>query len=251
MRDPERRRRIEGDEFFIAEGVNVIERLIASGFRLRSVLLTPKLFARMTSTLERVDCPVYVAERDILARVAGFDLHRGAVAAADRGRTVTLDAVLAASHTLAALEGLNDPENLGTIARSARALGVDALVLDPTCADPFYRRTVRVSMGEILFLPTVRSNDWSGDLDRIAAAGFRLLALTPSPTATSIHDVVRTPGDRVALILGAEGPGLSARTLKRAERVRIPLREDADSINVGHAAAIAFALLPGRDIEQR
>jgi tRNA G18 (ribose-2'-O)-methylase SpoU len=138
---------------------------------------------------------------------------------------------------------LNDPENLGAIARSARALGVDALLLDPTCADPFYRRTVRVSMGEILFVPVVRSVHWSADLQRVADAGFRLIALTPSPTSQSIHDVTRSPDDRVALLLGAEGPGLSQRAMALAERVRIPLRTDADSLNVGHAAAVAFALL--------
>ena len=249
MRDPERRRQIEGDDFFIAEGINVIARLIASGFVLRSVLLTPRRFERMRPILESVDCPVYVADRDVLARVAGFDLHRGAVASADRGQPVALDTLLASSHTLAVLEGLNDPENLGAIARSARALGVDGLVLDPTCADPFYRRTVRVSMGEILFLPTVRSSNWRDDLDLIARRGFRLLALTPSASATSIHDIMRAPGDRIALILGAEGPGLSERTLRAAEPVRIPLRADSDSLNVGHAAAIAFALLPARPIE--
>jgi tRNA G18 (ribose-2'-O)-methylase SpoU len=244
MRDPEHRRRVEGDEFFIAEGVNVIERLIASGFELRSVLVTPSRFARMRPVLETVNCPVYVAERDVLAQVAGFDLHRGAVASADRGAPVGLDVLLAGARTIAVLEGLNDPENLGAIARSARALGVEGLVLDPTCADPFYRRTVRVSMGEILFLPTVRSTDWQADLDRIAGHGFRLLALTPSPAATSIHDVARVTGDRVAWLLGAEGPGLSEQTLARSEPVRIPLRADVDSLNVGHAAAIAFASLP-------
>jgi len=224
----------------------VIERLIDSRFALRSVLVTPKRFERMQPVLEAVDCPVYIADRDVLARVAGFDLHRGAVASADRGRPIALDTLLASSHTLAVLEGLNDPENLGAIARSARALGVDGLVLDPTCADPFYRRTVRVSMGEILFLPTVRSNDWRADLSHIATSGFRLLALTPSPGATSIHDIEREPGDRVALLLGAEGPGLSEPTLRSAENVRIPLRGDSDSLNVGHAAAIAFALLPAQ-----
>jgi tRNA G18 (ribose-2'-O)-methylase SpoU len=98
-------------------------------------------------------------------------------------------------------------------------------------------------MGEILFLPVVRSVHWSADLQRVADAGFRLIALTPSPTAQSIHDVTRTPDDRVALLLGAEGPGLSQRAMALAERVRIPLRTDADSLNVGHAAAVAFALL--------
>ncbi|CAB4886228.1 unannotated protein [freshwater metagenome] len=243
LRDPQHRRKLEGDEFFIAEGINVIERLVASDYEMRSVLVTSQRYERMEPMLSKQSCPVYIASRDVLAQVAGFDLHRGAVASAHRGPATTLDSVLPGCHTIAVLEGLNDPENLGAIARSARALGVDALLLDPTCADPFYRRTVRVSMGEVLFLPVVRSIDWSTDLQRLADSNFRMLALTPSPTAQSIYDLTRSPGDRIALLLGAEGPGLSTRTLARSERVRIPLRTDADSLNVGHAAAIAFALL--------
>ncbi len=243
LRDPAHRQQLEGNEFFIAEGVNVIQRLVQSDFALRSVLLTPRRYERMEPILRDVTCPIYVADREIVAQVAGFDLHRGAVASADRSSQHTLADVLATSRTIAVLEGLNDPENLGAIARSARALGIDALVLDPTCADPFYRRTVRVSMGEILFLPVVRSAAWSTDLQRIVDSGFRLLALTPAATATSIHDVRRTPGDRVALLLGAEGPGLSPATISRAEPVRIPLRHGVDSLNVGHAAAVAFAFL--------
>ncbi len=243
LRDPQHRRTLEGDEFFIAEGINVIERLLQSPYELRSVLVTKQRYERMESLLSTVACPVYIASRDVLAQVAGFDLHRGAVASAHRGPAPALDSVLHTARTIAVLEGLNDPENLGAIARSARALGVDALLLDPTCADPFYRRTVRVSMGEILFLPVVRSRDWSTDLQRLTDADFRMLALTPSATATSIHDIRRAPDDRVALLLGAEGPGLSERSLARSQRVRIPLRTDADSLNVGHAAAIAFALL--------
>ena len=243
LRDPHHRQQLEGDDFFIAEGINVIERLIASPFSLRSVLVTPRRYDRIEPMLRQVTCPVYVAERDVLAHVAGFDLHRGAVASANRGTPPSLTSLLESSRTVAVLEGLNDPENLGAIARSARALGIDGLILDPTCADPFYRRTVRVSMGEILFLPIVRSTDWPRDLDVIAQHEFRLLALTPSATACSIGDVSRQPGDRLALLLGAEGPGLSERTMRLAEPIRIPLRGDVDSLNVGHAAAIAFALL--------
>ena len=127
--------------------------------------------------------------------------------------------------------------------RAIRQGEVDALVIDPTCTDPFYRRTVRVSMGEILFLPIARSTSWPHDLHRIRDAGFRLLALTPSRMATPIQDITRTPGDRVALILGAEGPGLSEAALARSERIRIPIRDGVDSLNVGHAAAVAFAML--------
>lgn len=243
LRDPNHRRRLESDEFFIAEGLNVISRLITSRYAMRSVLVTPSRFERLEPELRQVSCPVYVAERDVLATVAGFDLHRGAVAAADRSALHTLDDVLRTSRTIAVLEALNDAENLGAIARSARALGIDALVIDPTCTDPFYRRTVRVSMGEILLLPIVRSTVWADDLRQIAAAGFRMLSLTPSATATSIRDITRADDDRVAILLGAEGPGLTAATLASTEPVRIPQRPDVDSINVGHAAAVAFAIL--------
>jgi len=243
LRDPHHRRRLEGNDFFIAEGVTVIERLIESPYRLRSVLVTPRRYEGLEAVLRSADCPVYIADRELLAQVAGFDLHRGAVAAADRMTPRALDEVLAESRTIAVLEGLTDAENLGAIARSARALGIDALVIDPTCTDPFYRRTVRVSMGEILFLPIVRSTSWPSDLHRIADAGYRLLAMTPSRSAMSITDVARQPGDRVAIVLGSEGPGLTAETLARCERVRIPIRDDVDSLNVGHAAAIAFATL--------
>jgi tRNA G18 (ribose-2'-O)-methylase SpoU len=240
LRDPEHRRRLEGDELFVAEGVNVIRRLLQSPYRLRSVLVTPRHYERMIDDLRSVECPIYVAERDVLAAVAGFDLHRGAVAAADRATPPALGEVLRTCRTIAVLEGLNDSENLGAIARSARGLGIDALVLDPTCHDPFYRRTVRVSMGEVLFLPIARCTSWPSDLELIVAAGFRLLALTPAATAASIPDLERRAGERIAVLLGAEGPGLSDSVLRRAERIRIPLRDGVDSLNVGHAAAIAF-----------
>ncbi len=142
---------------------------------------------------------------------------------------------------MAILEGLNDHENLGAIARSARALGIDALLLDPQCADPFYRRCVRVSMGEILHLPVVRLIDWPNDLGVIEARGFHLVALTPRADARSIQEFANDAPGRVALLLGAEGPGLSDDVLRRASAARIPIDPDVDSLNVGHAAAVAFA----------
>ncbi len=138
------------------------------------------------------------------------------------------------------LEGLNDPENLGLIARSARAFGIDALLLDPTCIDPYYRRTVRVSMGQVLLLAVARFTDWPAGIAAVHAAGFETWALTPAADAVDIWTCPVPP--RVALLLGAEGPGLRATTLRASsQRVRIPIRADVDSINVGHAAAVAFA----------
>lgn len=244
LKDATARRRIEGDEFFIAEGPVAIERLLASRHRVRSILLSEQKAARMTTTLADVEAPVYLVDRSLLHEIVGFDLHRGAIAAADRLPHPDLDALITSTHRLAVLEGLNDPENLGAVARSARALGIDGLVLDPTCIDPYTRRTVRVSMGEILFLPTCRLSpgDWPEALDRLHAVGFETWALTPSADAVDIWTL--DPPERLAVLLGAEGPGLSGRTRRAATRqVRLPIRADVDSLNVGAAAAVAFALV--------
>lgn len=240
LRDAAARRRIEGDEFFVAEGPVAIERLLASEHRVRSVLLSEEKYERMADLV--AGQTVYVAPRALFREIVGFDLHRGAIAAADRLPHPALHDVLATARRVAVLEGLNDPENLGAIARSARALGIDALVLDPTCIDPYTRRTVRVSMGEILHLPAVRvGGDWPGaTFDALAAAGFDTWALTPAPDADDIWEL--DVPDRLALMLGAEGPGLSAAALGGARRVRLPIRPDVDSLNVGAAAAVAFAV---------
>jgi tRNA G18 (ribose-2'-O)-methylase SpoU len=242
LRDPVARRRIEGDELLIAEGVNVVRRLVVSPLRVRSVLVTPKRFGLLQADLAAVDAPVYVAAPEVMATTVGFDLHRGAVAAADR--PPTLDPLsLTTQRTIAVLEGVNDHENLGAIARSARALGVAALVLDPTCADPYYRRAVRVSMGEMLHLPVARADRWPGVLIDLRAAGVTVAALTPATDAVDIRRWQRPEGP-LAILLGAEGPGLTPAAQRAADvRLRIPIDPAVDSLNVGHAAAIAFAVL--------
>ena len=145
------------------------------------------------------------------------------------------------------LEGLSDQENLGAIARSARALGVDGLLLDPTSADPLGRRAVRVSMGELLQLPWARVPAWPAGLGSLADAGWRVWALTPAADATPMRAMGRRDGERVAILLGAEGPGLTAAAMAHAERVRIPIERGVDSLNVGHAAAIACWHATGTD----
>lgn len=245
LRDATARRRIEGDEFFIAEGPTSIERLLASGHRVRSVLVSEQKYERLAGLLDPLDAPTYVVDRALLRDIVGFDLHRGAIAAADRRALPDLGTVLATARRVAVLEGLNDPENLGAIARSARALGVDALVLDPTCIDPYTRRTVRVSMGEILFLPTCRIgvDDWpAAALDTVHRAGFETWAMTPGDDTVDIWDL--DVPDRLAIVLGAEGPGLAGRTMAAAtRRVRLPIHTDVDSLNVGNAAAVSFAIV--------
>jgi tRNA G18 (ribose-2'-O)-methylase SpoU len=245
LKDAAARRRIEGDELFIAEGPTAIERLLASGHRVRSVLVSDRKWQRMRELLEPLDAPVFVVPVDLLRDIVGFDLHRGAIAAADRRPMPALTDVIATARRVAVVEGLNDPENLGAIARSARALGIDALVLDPTCIDPYTRRTVRVSMGEILFLPACRVADgeWPGTaFAQLHAAGFETWAMTPAPGSDDIW-ALGVP-DRVAVVLGGEGPGLSRRTLDVAtRRVRLPIHAEVDSLNVGAAAAVAFAVV--------
>jgi tRNA G18 (ribose-2'-O)-methylase SpoU len=235
-----RERGRESDEYFIVEGLLAIQRLLASPYEVRSILLTPATHARLRSHLSpEMDDRVYLISTESMSEVAGVNLHRGAVASATRAPSPLLGTVLPDARRVVLLEGVNDHENIGAIARTALALGVDALVLDATCADPFYRRSVRVSMGELLRLPIVRCPSWSSAFGEIEAAGFEIWGLTPSSTATDIF-TLEAP-DRWALVVGAEGPGLSVETLARCRNVRIPMRNGVDSLNVGHAVAAALA----------
>jgi tRNA G18 (ribose-2'-O)-methylase SpoU len=250
LRDQAARRRIESDEFFIAEGPVAIERLLASGHEVRSVLLSDQKHTRMAGLFEgRDDINVLVVDRAMLHDIVGFDLHRGAIAAGNRKPASTLAQVMRSARRIAVLEGLNDPENLGAIARSARAFGIEALVLDPTCIDPYSRRTVRVSMGEMLFLPWCRIDEsqWPGAaLAGLADSGFATWAMTPAPDCVDLWSL--PVPDRLAVVLGAEGPGLSPAAIAACQRrVRIPIRADVDSLNVGAAAAAAFAIVSRPD----
>jgi tRNA G18 (ribose-2'-O)-methylase SpoU len=238
LADPDVRRRVESDRgFFIAESPLVVRRLLESGRRIRSVLVTPARLDSLTEAFSRagLDAPVYVAPDAVLRRVVGFDLHRGAVAAADRWPMPAIERVLHGARRVAVLERVNDHENLGVLFRSAAALGVDAVLLDAECSDPLYRRCVRVSIGHVLRLPWTRITS----VDEVRRSGFTMFALTPSAGATPI-DAVDWP-ERVAMLFGAEGPGLSDAWLDAADhRVRIPMQPGADSLNLATAAAIAF-----------
>ena len=236
---------MEGAEFFMAEGYLAIDRLIDSGHRLRSVLLGTSRVERFVSYLEHpalTDVPVFVADRAVMQGIVGFNLHRGVLASAFRKPMPTVAELAATATRIAVLEALNDNENVGAISRAARAFGIDGIVISPTCTDPYYRRTVRVSMGEVLHMPIARASadDWPGALDTLHEAGFETWAMTPADNAVDLW-VTAIP-ERLAIVLGAEGPGLERSTLQRAtRRVRIPISPDVDSLNVGHAAAITFA----------
>lgn len=234
------RRRTHGGLFLI-EGELVLRRALAAGTPLRSVLVTPPRLAALADDLERPDLPVYVAAQAVMDAVAGFAIHRGVLAAADRPPPRPVDEVIDGATRVAVVEGLVDHENLGAVFRNAAAFGVDAVLLDPRCADPLYRRCVRVSMGYVLTVPWARADRWPDGLAPLAQAGFTTVALTPHPAAEPLDELAPAAGERVALLVGSEGPGLTDDALHAADRrVRIPMAEGVDSLNVATAAAIAF-----------
>ena len=230
----------------IVEGVPAVERLLASPYRVRAVFGVP---GRVVALDLPEGVPAYEADKWVLSEVIGFRLTRGVVASADRRPPADLDELLAgpdpaAPRRLAVLEALNDAENLGSIARSAVALGIDGLLLDPRCADPLYRRSVRVSMGHVLGLPFAVLPRWPAALERLHEAGYTTVALTPAPDAVDLGDVDPVAHPRTAVLLGAEGPGLTPEAQQAATvRARIPMRPGVDSLGVAAAAAIAFATL--------
>ena len=227
-------------DFFIAESELVVTRLVTSAFTPRSFLLSPSRYERLKDLVDPLPAPVYLASRDVMHQIAGFDVHRGVLASVQRQRNPTLAHVLAGARRVLVLEGSNDLENIGAVARSARALGFDAMLLDPTCADPFSRRSVRVSMGEMLHLPVVRGEHWPSPIEYLESVGFETWALTPAVEATSLYDMV-VP-DKLALVAGAEGPGLTDAAMRATRfQVRIPMHRGVDSLNLGHALAIAMA----------
>lgn len=236
-----------GRGLVIAEGVVVVQRLLRSPYPVRALLGRPARLADLEEDTADLDIAAYSVSADLMAEVVGFHLNRGVLAVADRAAPVSV-ADLARSRTLAVLEGVNDHENLGGLFRNAAALGVDGLLLGPRCADPLYRRSVRVSMGHVLrvpfaVLPDEPPEPWPGALDLLRGDARRLVALTPRPAATPLREAGLS-GARVALLLGAEGPGLSEEALAAADEwVRIPMASGVDSLNVATAAAVAFDAL--------
>lgn len=253
---------------FIAEGTKVITRAVAAGYPVRSMLLARSRLADLPALGQTSDpaapvseapvseapapeAPVYVVSDEVAESLTGYRVHRGALASLGRRPLPDVATVVAGARRIVVLEDLVDHANVGAIFRCAAALGVDALVLSPRCADPLYRRSVKVSMGAVFAIPYARMTGWFDGLAALKSAGFRVLALTPderaTPAAAALHG--RETGERVALLLGTEGDGLSARWLSEAdEAVRIPMNPAAraagvDSLNVVAAAAIACHML--------
>lgn len=231
-------RRVVDAGVFIAEGDVVTERALRAGYTLRAALVD----ATRTDPLPAipVDAPVYGASPAVLRRITGLGVHRGMLASFDRRPVPTAEEVLAPARRVIVLERVSNPTNLGVIVRTAAGLGIDAMLLDPACTDPLYRRVARVAMGEGYAFPWAWLPRLPDGLDLVRAAGFRLLALTPAAGATPLDRLAVGDDERVALLLGAEGSGLSDVALAGAdERVGIPMHGGVDSLNVGVAAGIA------------
>ncbi|MCM2390464.1 TrmH family RNA methyltransferase [Streptomyces albipurpureus] len=236
-----RRKREPAEGLFIAEGEKVIRRAKDAGYEMRSMLLTAKWVDVMRDVIDELPAPVYAVSPDLAERVTGYHVHRGALASMRRKPLPTAEEVLTRARRVVVMESVNDHTNIGAIFRSAAALGMDAVLLSPDCADPLYRRSVKVSMGAVFSVPYARLDTWPRSLHTVREAGFKLLALTPDEKATAIDQAAPHLLERVALMLGAEGDGLSPRAMAAAdERVRIPMAHGVDSLNVGAAAAVAF-----------
>jgi tRNA G18 (ribose-2'-O)-methylase SpoU len=250
---------------FIAEGTKVITRAVAAGYPVRSMLLGKSRLADLPALAEAsaasataagpttaAPTPVYLVPDEVAENLTGFRVHRGALASLARKPLPEASAVIGRARRIVVLEDLVDHGNVGAIFRCAAALGVDAVLLSPRCADPLYRRSVKVSMGAVFAVPYARMTDWYDGLAELRSAGFLTLALTPDERAAPITAALRDAG-RVALLLGTEGDGLSGRWLDEAdEAVRIPMNPAAraagvDSLNVVAAAAIACHLLVSQD----
>ena len=231
-----------GKGLVIAEGVLVVQRMLASRFSPHAFLGTDRRLTELAADLAGVEVPFYRASAEVMAEVVGFHLNRGVLAAARRPPALRLTEVLSGARTVAVLEGVNDHENLGSIFRNAAGLGVDAVIFGAGCADPLYRRAVRVSMGHALLVPFARAEAWPRDLQTLRDNGFRLLAMTPDPSVATLASAIDGLADqKVAVLVGAEGPGLTETAMRAADvRVRIPMARGTDSLNVATAAALAF-----------
>ncbi len=245
LTDVSLRRRSEPEQgLFIAESEKVIRRALAAGHRPRSYLMAPRWLTDLADlvALAAADgIPVYVGEHEVLEALTGFHLHRGALAAMHRPQLPAAADLLSGARRVLVLEDIVDHTNVGAAIRSAAALGADAVLVTPRCADPLYRRSVRVSMGTVFSVPWTRIEPWPGGVEVLRGLGFTVAALTLSDDAVPLDRLAVDPPERLALVVGTEGDGLARHTLATADlRVRIPMAAGVDSLNVAAAGAVAL-----------
>ena len=244
------RRRTEPERgLYIAESQKVIRRALRAGHRPRSYLMARRWVDDLADLVERAEndgVPVYVAAHDVIEARTGFHLHRGALASMQRPELPSVHDVISAARRVVVIEDVVDHTNVGAIFRSAAALGADAVLVSPRCADPLYRRAIRVSMGTVFQVPWTRIDPWPAGVDELREAGFTIVAMALTDESVGLDEVAAAPPERLALVVGAEGDGLSARTLASADvTVRIPMAGGVDSLNVAAASAVAmWALRP-------
>jgi tRNA G18 (ribose-2'-O)-methylase SpoU len=240
LRDVQLRTHLEAEHgLFLAEGEKVVRRAVTAGFPVRSFLMAPRWLDGLSDVLATTQAPCYVVSEEMAEQVTGFHVHRGALASLERLPLPTVADVLAGARTVVVLEDVVDHTNVGAAFRSAAALGIDAVLLSPRCADPLYRRSVKVAMGAVFTVPYARLDDWYDALVQVSAAGFTTVALTPADDAVDIERAVEGLG-KVALVLGSEGHGLSERWERSADRrAAISMSNGVDSLNVAAATAVA------------
>ncbi len=237
---------------FIVEGKVTLETLVRrSRFRPESLFLAESRLAPLQDILADLpdDTPVYVAPQAVMDAVAGFPLHRGVLACARKGAPLPPDSLLSAGRTVLCLVGLSNHDNVGACFRNAAAFGAEAVLLDEGCCDPLYRKSVRVSAGTALTVPYAQSGTGADMFDTLERAGFGIWCLTPRRKAAPLSRLERP--ERLALVLGAEGPGLPEDLIARGQTVRIPMAQGIDSVNVATAGAIALASLYDREASRR
>ena len=236
------RRRAEPERgLYIAESQTVLERALRAGHEPRSVLVSPRWLPEVERLLADRDVPVFVGEEPVLEQITGFHLHRGALAAMQRPELPDASALLASASRVVVLDGLVDHANVGAAFRSVAGIGADAVLVTSTCADPLYRRSVRVSMGTVLQVPWTRVDSVEAALPAFHAAGFEVVAMALRDDAADLAAYAAEAAERVALVFGSEGPGLGARAITASDRVvRIPMHHGVDSLNVAASAAVAM-----------
>ena len=239
-----RKVREPAEGIYIAESPKVIRRAIAAGHVPRSALVLSEKADDVMHALGDHDCPVYVGSPDVLESIAGFHLHRGALASFERPGLPLLADIVTDATTIVICEDIVDHTNVGAIFRAVAGMGADAVVITPQCADPLYRRSVRVSMGAVFQVPWTRSLDWESTRKTLHDNGFHITALALSDQAVPLPDFARSRPERVALVLGTEGDGLSDAAIGVADTVvKIPMRAGVDSLNVASASAVALYAL--------
>ncbi|MFT4258721.1 TrmH family RNA methyltransferase [Microbacterium sp.] len=226
---------------YIAESSKVIARAVAAGHRPRSVMVQRRWVDGIRSLLDGCDAPVYLVPDAVAEAVAGYAVHRGALASMHRPALPAVDALIAGARRVAVIEDILDHTNIGALFRSAAALGVDAILVSPRCADPLYRRSVRVSMGTVFQVPWTRLESWPGGLAWLQEAGFVVAATTLGAGAIALDDFVEEGHERIALVFGSEGDGVAAETEQLADRrITIPMAGGVDSLNVAASSAVVF-----------